>query len=287
MPSWVKISAGIIASVVVFSLGYFSSNFFDQKNEPQVVGSSKTYLYEVQASSGNISDLDATQQNHETFTLTLDGLTGEAAVVTQFTDRPYREASALSANELVQQWSTLFVTSSPNAVLSYLEPGTSTPQSIVVTLSEPRHEDSSGALSFHATRVFREDSDETSDTAVIRPVTPTSFVSPSLFIDSSASVTVITEIPGQVLDITVLPSAWGSMSVNASCGRTPGGGFVSTANPDVNFSIQCAWGYSLSGSLNFVFQPDGVSGVTFQGELMDSNGQTVENITKWIPSPTE
>ena len=278
MPSWVKISAGIIASVVVFSLGYFSSNFFDQKNEPQVVGSSKTYLYEVQASSGNISDLDVTQQNHETFTLTLDGLTGEAAVVTQFTDRPYREASALSANELVQQWSTLFVTSSPNAVLSYLEPGTSTPQSIVVTLSEPRHEDSSGALSFHATRVFREDSDETSDTAVIRPVTPTSFVSPSLFIDSSASVTVITEIPGQVLDITVLPSAWGSMSVNASCGRTPGGGFVSTANPDVNFSIQCAWGYSLSGSLNFVFQPDGVSGVTFQGELMDSNGQTVKRL---------
>lgn len=287
MTSWVKISAGIIAAVVVFALGYFSSNFFDQKSGPQAVGSNKTYLYEIQGSSGNISDLDVSAHKHETFTLTLEGLTGEADVITQFTDRPYREASVLTANELTQQWSALFVTSSPNAVLTYLEPGSSTPQSIVVTLSEPRYGNGSGVLSFHATRVFREDSDDASDTAFIRPVTPTSFVSPSLFIDSSASVTVITAIPGQVLDIAVLPSSWGSMSVNASCGRAPGGGFVSTANPDVNFSLECAWGYNLNGSLNFVFQPDGVSGVTFQGELMDPSGQQVESITKWIPSPTE
>lgn len=287
MSSWLKISAGIIAAVVVFTLGYFSSNFFDQKSEPQVVGSNKTYLYEIQASSGNISDLDVSENEHETFTLILDGLNGEADVVTQFTDRPYREASVLSPNELVQQWSTLFVTSSPNAVLSYLEPGTSTPQSIVVTLSEPRYEDGSGALSFHATRIFREDSNDASDVTFSRPTTPAKFLSSSLFIDSSASLTVITAIPGQVLDITVLPSAWGSMSVNASCGPVTGGGFVSTANPYVNFSLKCAWGYQLNSSLDFIFQPEGESGVTFQGQLMDPSGQQVETITKWIPYPPE
>lgn len=287
MSSWVKVSGGIIAAIVIFFLGFFSSNIFDQRGEPLVVGSNKTYLYEIQAPSGNITHLKVSAQKHETFTLTLDGLAGNANVVTQFTDRPYREASVITAKELTQQWSTLFVSSSPNAVLTFLEPGSSRPQSIVVTLSNPRHVDGSGELIFQATRVFREEPENATETDFIRPVTPTSFISPSLFIDSSASITVTTAIPGQVLDITVLPSAWGSMSVNATCGRGPGGGFVSTANPDVNFSLDCAWGYSLNGSLSFVFQSNGVSGVTFQGELMDPSGQAVESITKWIPYPPE
>lgn len=142
---------------------------------------SPSYLWSLVASSGRMRRVAPHR-----FLLTLRGL--DRSVV-QFTDRPWRKAYVLDLRDFVRGWDQWFTSDDePNAVLSYLLPGSKRPQSIVVELRPPRY--AHGVLRFRARRILsRADPlpGATTPVKVKRPPTPRRFASASLFIDSGAS----------------------------------------------------------------------------------------------------
>lgn len=139
-----------------------------------------SYLFTMRAAAGSTTQLTAEDDEDERFTLSF---TDVAQVMTVFTDRPAREASAITVQQFVEGWEATFAESAPNAVLSYLDSSSSTPLTIVTTLYSPVYDAAANTLSFTAVRIYR-DVALPDNIQWTRPVTPASFTSPTLFIDS-------------------------------------------------------------------------------------------------------
>ncbi|MDD2817432.1 MAG: hypothetical protein PHN51_01390 [Candidatus Nanopelagicales bacterium] len=149
----------------------------------EVNAATPSYLFTVQSVSGSTSVLPAGPGVDERFTLSLRGVDP----VTKFADRPFRSASVMSPSALVSNWNSWFASSAPNAVLTYSRGAGIAPSSIVVTLSHPRYSASGRSLSFTATRTYRAVDPLQKGSNWVRPVTPRTFVSASLFIDDAGS----------------------------------------------------------------------------------------------------
>ena len=150
---------------------------------PVAEAATPSFLFTVQAVSGSTSVLPAGSGVDERFTLSLRGVDP----VTKFADRPFRSASVMSPAALVSNWNSWFSTSAPNAVLTYSRGAGIAPSSIVVTLSHPRYSAAGRSLSFTATRTYRAVDPLQKGSNWVRPVTPRTFVSASLFIDDTGS----------------------------------------------------------------------------------------------------
>ena len=140
-----------------------------------------SYLFTVQAVSGETGSVNSAQGEDERFSLSLRGVDP----VTKFADRPFRSASVMSPAALVSNWNSWFADSAPNAVLTYSAGAGKAPQSIVVTLVRPRIDSTGRVLTFTATRTYRTLDPSQKAKSWIRPVTPRTFSSASLFIDDA------------------------------------------------------------------------------------------------------
>ncbi len=140
-----------------------------------------SYLFTVVAAAGSTMPGQPTNGEDERFTLTL----AEVDAVTKFADRPLRAASVLSPEALVSDWSSWFADSPPNAVLTFAGRAGMAPQSIVMTLTEPRHDAIGRTLIFTALRTYRTLEPSEKSQEWTRPATPTDFTMASLFIDNS------------------------------------------------------------------------------------------------------
>jgi len=142
-----------------------------------------SYLFTVQAASGSTAPGQSATGEDERFTLTLRGVDP----VTKFADRPFRAASVMSPAALVSNWNAWFADSAPNAVLTYSSSTGKAPQSIVVTLTQPRYNSAGHTMTFTATRTYRSLDPSQRGKDWKRPVTPRTFTSASLFIDDAGS----------------------------------------------------------------------------------------------------
>jgi hypothetical protein len=159
--------------------------------------SSEQYLFTVEATAGVTQSLKVRGPEDERFRLTLSGVDP----VTQFSDRPFRDARFISPRALTANWPAFFAGDPPNAVLTYDRPGRA-PSSMVVTLSNPRYRASDRTLSFEAIREKRAHDPVEKGPSWQRLTTPKSLSVVSLFIDdaSSASDTTPPKVSGWTMD---------------------------------------------------------------------------------------
>lgn len=116
--------------------------------EPDSTAPQEAFLFTVEAAQGSTSKQKVSSEG-ESFTLRLDDL----APVTQFSDRPFREAMLISPRALVTHWPTWFDGDPPNAVLTWYRGAGKPPASIVVILTSAQLD--GGDLVFRATRLPR------------------------------------------------------------------------------------------------------------------------------------
>ncbi len=138
----------------------------------------EVFLFTVQSQEGKTKQLPSRKVD-ERFTLTLTGIDP----VTQFSDRPFRDALLISPQSFVANWDDWFAGDPPNAVLTFARPGLA-PGSMVVTLTNPRYVAATRTLKFTAIRDKRLHDPVETGPGWQRHTTPTSFTSGSLFIDS-------------------------------------------------------------------------------------------------------
>lgn len=142
---------------------------------------SEAYLFTVQAVAGSTVTRQTAKGEDERFTLTLTGVDP----VTKFADRPFTDARVMSPKALATNWNAWFRTAPPNAVLTYAVGQGKAPQSIVVTLTNPKWNATNRALTFTAVRIYRTLDPSAKGKNWNRPATPTSFTTASLFIDDA------------------------------------------------------------------------------------------------------
>lgn len=142
-----------------------------------------SYLFTVEAASGQTLTLTPHKGEDERFTLSLHSV----APVTKFADRPFRLASVISPAALVKNWDSWFADSPPNAVLTYSVNDSHLPRSVVVTLSRPRYDSHERTLAFTANRTYRSLDPSEKGSNWSRPATPEVFTHASLFIDDAGS----------------------------------------------------------------------------------------------------
>ena len=139
-----------------------------------------SYLWVVNSEGGTIAGSGDTG-----LTLTL---TGVRDYVTQFADRPVRHAYVLSTMDFENRWADWFSPVTPNAVLSFTEPASPMPASIVLEVTDPVYDESARTLSFTATRLHREPDphpDSVESVSLPNIQTPATFISGALFIDGA------------------------------------------------------------------------------------------------------
>ena len=155
-------------------------------SSPPDAGSTTTvsYLWVVNSEGGTI-----TGSGDAGLTLTLTGVRDYA---TQFADRPVRHAYVLSTTDFADRWEQWFSLVTPNAVLSFTEPGSPMPASIVLEVTDPVYDKAAGTLVFDAARLHREPDphpDAVEAIALPNVPTPATFISGALFIDSAGDET--------------------------------------------------------------------------------------------------
>lgn len=137
-----------------------------------------SYLWALGATDGSLVQSD---------TAMFLELTGVAAAVTRFSDRPAREASEVDVRDFLGRWEGRFAEVPPNAVLSYQADEGAAPVQLVVEISRPRFDEASSTLVF-AAKVIDGTPDELEGAdhpvADHEPVVPTRTGPVSLFIDS-------------------------------------------------------------------------------------------------------
>jgi hypothetical protein len=151
-------------------------------SSPPEAGSTTTvsYLWVVNSEGGTI-----TGSGDAGLTLTLTGVRDYA---TQFADRPVRHAYVLSTTDFADRWEQWFSLVTPNAVLSFTEPGSPMPASIVLEVTDPVYDKAARTLVFDAARLHREPDphpDAVEAIALPNVPTPATFMSGALFIDSA------------------------------------------------------------------------------------------------------
>jgi hypothetical protein len=143
-----------------------------------------SYLWVVNSEGGTI-----TGSGDAGLTLTLTGVRDYA---TQFADRPVRHAYVLSTTDFADRWEQWFSPVTPNAVLSFTEPGSPMPASIVLEVTDPVYDKAARTLVFDAARLHREPDphpDAVEAIALPNVPTPATFISGALFIDSAGDET--------------------------------------------------------------------------------------------------
>jgi hypothetical protein len=155
-------------------------------SSPPDAGSTTTvsYLWVVNSEGGSITGSGDTG-----LTLTLTGVRDYA---TQFADRPVRHAYVLSTTDFADRWEQWFSPVTPNAVLSFTEPASPMPASIVLEVTNPVYDKAARTLMFDAARLHREPDphpDAVEAIALPNVPTPATFISGALFIDSAGDET--------------------------------------------------------------------------------------------------
>jgi hypothetical protein len=108
--------------------------------------------------------------------------------ITEFTDRPIRQADALPNADFFTAWPEMFAGDPPNAVLSYSLPSQSQPLNIVLTLTNPQYDALKRTVAYDAVRILQA-TDIYLDNPDLAPFqthkTPLWFGKAALFIDGS------------------------------------------------------------------------------------------------------
>jgi hypothetical protein len=169
-----RIAVATLAMVLSVVAMFVASSSSAQASTP-------SYLFTVQAVSGATGSPSSPPGEDERFSLSLRGVDP----ITKFSDRPFRSASVMSPKALVSNWNSWFADSAPNAVLTYSAGAGKAPQSIVVTLARPRIDSTGRVLTFTATRTYRTLDPSQKGKNWIRPLTPRTFSSASVFIDNA------------------------------------------------------------------------------------------------------
>jgi hypothetical protein len=112
---------------------------------------SASFLFSISAASGSLAGA-----SDDALTLRL---TGARDYVTQFSDRPLREAFVVANADYVRRYPRYFPSSEPNAVLAFTPRGAQVPASVVLTLGAPRWNARSSTWTIPARRI-REQSDD-------------------------------------------------------------------------------------------------------------------------------
>ncbi|MEI7742298.1 MAG: hypothetical protein WCK58_00965 [Chloroflexota bacterium] len=172
----------------------------------------ESYLFSVTSTAGTITGVGADTGNEQ---LTLK-MTGVQGYVTQFADRPFRDAYVLSTADFAARWSRWFGTVAPNAVLTFQLPDDPLPRSIVLELTLPVFDPAGGALAFTARHLHRSlslSADAVEQVPLPLIAAPAAFTSASLFIDDTVSdlaTSLALQFPGrQVLVLTPYTAADG------------------------------------------------------------------------------
>jgi hypothetical protein len=112
--------------------------------------------------------------------------------ITEFTDRPNRQAYAMPNADFFTDWPQMFAGDPPNAVLSYSLPGQQQPLNIVLTITNPQYDAIKRTVSYDAVRILQA-TDIYLDIPDLAPFqthkTPQRFGKASLFIDSRSTTT--------------------------------------------------------------------------------------------------
>lgn len=150
----------------------------------QAVSSTQpVYLWSMASANGSLTGPD-----DQDLRLTM---TGVDKMVTRFTDRPNRTATAVDARDFFERWDERFATVPPNAVLSYAAGKGEPPTQIVVMLTDPQYDPAADTVSFNAERIRRQ-ADDLPDTDY--PVTPPAIDNPAetgplaVFIDTQPGI---------------------------------------------------------------------------------------------------
>ena len=107
--------------------------------------------------------------------------------ITAFTDRPIRQADALTNDDFFTAWPEMFAGDPPNAVLSYSLPSQSQPLNIVLTLTNPQYDAIKRTVAYDAVRILQATDlypDEPALAPFQRHKTPSKFGKAALFIDT-------------------------------------------------------------------------------------------------------
>lgn len=97
------------------------------------------YLWAVGAEDATIVEADGAMYIE---------LSGVEEVITRFSDRPDREASAVDLRDFLGRWEGRFAEVPPNAVLSFQEEAGAAPVQIVAELSRPRYNEATSSIIF-------------------------------------------------------------------------------------------------------------------------------------------
>jgi hypothetical protein len=120
--------------------------------------------------------------------------------ITEFTDRPIRQADAVPNADFFTAWPQMFAGDPPNAVLSFSLPGQQQPLNIVLTLTNPQYDAIKRTVAYDAVRILQA-TDIYLDNPDLAPFqthkTPQRFGKASLFIDDATTTTRITYAVGQ------------------------------------------------------------------------------------------
>jgi hypothetical protein len=121
--------------------------------------------------------------------------------ITEFTDRPNRQAFARPNTDFFTAWPEMFAGDPPNAVLSYSLPGQQQPLNIVLTLTNPQYDALKRTVSYDAVRILQATDiplDMNPDLAPFQThKTPARFGKASLFIDDATTTTTTTYAVGE------------------------------------------------------------------------------------------
>jgi hypothetical protein len=140
----------LIVGVALLFAGCGDSDEDTKKPEPR-------FLFSIPAASGSLTgsgDADLTLR-----------MTGARKYLTQFTDRPLREAFVVSSVDFAKNFDDYFAKSDPNAVLTFTPTGEKIPVSIVLKIGQPRWNAGSSTWTFPATRIRKKPSGD----AAIKP----------------------------------------------------------------------------------------------------------------------
>lgn len=157
-------------------------------------------LWTVTASGGTLAGVGA-DSGDEQLLLTLFDV---PTYLTQFDDRPARDAFTISTSDFVDRWAGWFGDVPPNATLTFLRPESVVPQTVVLELDDPFYDEDAHLLAFAARHIHRRSDPHTTVAERVAPAStraPDAFVAAALFIDPASDDTATTP------QLTVFPTA--------------------------------------------------------------------------------
>ena len=248
-------------TIAVATLGLTAPAHGAQAAEGRASARQPSYLFTVEAAHGTTAQLKP-RGSVERMTITLD----HVDPVTQFTDRPLRNARLISPSALTTHWATWFADSPPNAVMTWSDGADAAPASFVVTLTKAAYNPATRQLTFTAERDPRQHDPAEKGRNWKRLTTPAAFTQASLFIDNAGTTTLNgctiasnASCPGANLSGLVLLQVGPLLNVNLAG--------ASMTNANIAFSV---FGSSTFTGVDF-------TGATLSNVIMD--GSALDNIT--------